>query len=218
MQNTIRIGLIDNQEIVRQGLSSLLNSYEDIEVIGQGNCFEDARYICDVHKPHILITDFLGDSVDKGIQLFTQLREEYPEIKLFILTTINDSELINEALRIGVLGYWFKDASLEELVNAINNVHRSQPSLAPDALRSLLHTLLAPPELGYDLTEREREVLNWIAKGYTNRQIAHALFISYSTVKNHVSKVLSKLEVSNRVEAATIAVENKLTPTSFMEK
>jgi len=212
MQSNIRIGLVDNQEIVRQGLGSLLNAHENIEVVGQGNCLEDARYICDVHKPNILITDFVENYEDKGIQLFAQLREEFPQTKLFILTALNESGLINEALRIGVLGYWFKDASLDELVNAIYNVDRNQPSLAPDALRALLHTLIAPPELGYDLTEREREVLNWIVKGYTNRQIAHALYISYSTVKNHVSKVLSKLEVSNRVEAATIAVENKLTP------
>ena len=212
MQSNIRIGLVDNQEIVRQGLGSLLNAHENIEVVGQGNSLEDARYICDVHKPNILITDFVEHYEDKGIQLFAQLREEFPNTKLFILTALNESGLINEALRIGVLGYWFKDASLDELVNAIYNVDRNQPSLAPDALRALLHTLIAPPELGYDLTEREREVLNWIVKGYTNRQIAHALYISYSTVKNHVSKVLSKLEVSNRVEAATIAVENKLTP------
>lgn len=212
MQSSIRIGLVDNQEIVRQGLGSLLNAHENIEVVGQGNSLEDARYICDVHKPSILITDFVENYEDKGIQLFAQLREEFPQTKLFILTALNESSLINEALRIGVLGYWFKDASLDELVNAIYNVDRNQPSLAPDALRALLHNLIAPPELGYDLTEREREVLNWIVKGYTNRQIAHALYISYSTVKNHVSKVLSKLEVSNRVEAATIAVENKLTP------
>jgi len=212
MQSHIRIGLVDNQEIVREGLGSLLGTCENIEVVGQGNSLEDAHYICDVHKPNILITDFLEDVDDKGIQALLDLREEFPGIKLFILTTLNDSTLINEALRIGVLGYWFKDASLTELVNAIYNVERNQPSLAPDALRALLHTLIAPPELGHDLTEREREVLNWIVKGYTNRQIAHALFISYSTVKNHVSKVLSKLEVSNRVEAATMAVENKLTP------
>ena len=214
MQSYIRIGLVDNQEIVRQGLGSLLNACENIEIVGQGICLEDARYICDVHKPDILITDFLEGCEDRGIQRFAQLREEFPTTKLFILTALNDSVLINEALRIGVLGYWFKDASLDDLVNAIYNVDRDQPSLAPDALRALLHALIAPPELGYDLTEREREVLNWIAKGYTNRQIAHALFISYSTVKNHVSKVLSKLEVSSRVEAATIAVENRLTPNS----
>lgn len=218
MQSCIRVGLVDNQEIVRQGLGSLLNAHMSIEVVAQGNSLEDARYICDVYKPNILITDFLVDCEDKGIQLFSQLNEDFPKTKLLILTAQNDSRLINECLRIGVLGYWFKDASLDELVNAIYNVDRNQPSLAPDALRALLHNLIAPHELGYDLTEREREVLNWIAKGYTNRQIAHALFISYSTAKNHVSKVLSKLEVSNRVEAATIALENKLTPNTLMEK
>jgi NarL family two-component system response regulator LiaR len=210
MQSPIRIGLIDNQEIVRQGLSSLLDKYEDIEVVGQGNNLEDARYICDMYAPEILITDWF-ELPDEGFHKLGKLREEFPTTKLLILTTHNNCHLINEALRIGVLGYWFKSASIEELVNAIRNVHSNQPTLAPDALHALVHNLVTPPEPGYDLTQREREVLNWMVKGYTNRQIAHALYISYSTVKNHVSKVLSKLEVSNRVEAATIAVENKLT-------
>jgi DNA-binding NarL/FixJ family response regulator len=216
MQSRIRIGLVDNQEIVRQGLSSLLEKYEDVEVVGQGNNLEDARYICDIYKPDILITDWF-EPQDEGFNMLVRLREEFPLTKLLILTTHNNCHLINEALRIGVLGYWFKNASIEELVNAIRNVHRNQPTLAPDALHSLVHNLVAPPEVGYDLTQREREVLNWMVKGYTNRQIAHALYISYSTVKNHVSKVLSKLEVSNRVEAATIAVENKLTLTSALD-
>lgn len=216
MESQIRIGLVDDQEIVRQGLSSILDKYEDIEVVGQGNSVEDARYICDIYHPDILITDWF-EAQEDGCQQLARLREEFPSIKLIILTTHNNCHLINEALRIGVLGYWFKNASIDELVNAIRNAHRNQPTLAPDALHSLVHNLVAPPEVGYDLTQREREVLNWMVKGYTNRQIAHALYISYSTVKNHVSKVLSKLEVSNRVEAATIAVENKLTAQSAFD-
>jgi DNA-binding NarL/FixJ family response regulator len=216
MDNKVRLALVDNQEILRQGLSSLLAKFDEFEIVGQGSSFEDARYICEVYHPHILITDVFGTE-DDGITMLGQLHEEFPDIKLIILTTLNTSDMINEALRIGVLGYWFKDASLDELVNAIYNVNRNQPSLAPDALRSLLHNLVSPPSVGFDLTQREREVLNWVVKGYTNRQIAHSLHISYSTVKNHVSKVLSKLAVTNRVEAATIAVENKLSDTSQVQ-
>jgi DNA-binding NarL/FixJ family response regulator len=209
METHIRIGLVDKQEIVREGISSLLGDYEDIQVIGQGNCFEGARYLCDVHHPDILVTDFLSADTD-DIQVIRKLRQEFPSVKIFLLTTHENKHLINDVLQIGVLGYWFKNASVDELVTALRNVNRNQPSLDPDAIRSLLHILASPPEVGYDLTEREREVLNWLVKGYSNREIADALCISYSTVKNHVSKVLSKLEVTNRVEATIKAIEKKL--------
>lgn len=213
MNTQTRIGIVDPQEVVREGLSVLLNSYEDFSVVGQGKDIASARHLCSVHNPDLLITDFF----DEGkicIDPLRKLQEEFPWIQLFILTNQRDKQIINEALKIGILGYWFKHASIGDLVKAIRSVRDNQPSLAPEVLRSILHTMVGPHQVGYDLTEREQEVLGWLVQGLSNREIADALFISYSTVKNHVSKILSKLEVSNRVEAVTLALENNLVQTA----
>ena len=209
MRTPIKIGLVDPQEVVCKGLGALLSEYEDFTVVGQGQDMESARYICSKYKPHLLITDFLDEGIE-GINLLSKLHDEFPEVKLFVLTAHSDKPQIDQTLKIGVLGYWFKNARVGDLVNAIRTVKDNQPSLAPDVLRSIIRTMVAPPEVGRDLTHREQEVLSWMVKGFNNREIANELSISYSTVKNHVSKVLSKLEVSNRVEAVTTALENEL--------
>jgi DNA-binding NarL/FixJ family response regulator len=209
MRTPIKIGLVDPQEVVCKGLGALLNNYEDFTVVGQGHDMESARYICAKYNPQVLITDFLAEGLE-GINLLAKLHEEFPEVRLFVLTAQSNKPCIDQTLKIGVLGYWFKNARIGDLVNAIRCVKDNQPSLAPDVLRSIIRTMVAPPEVGRDLTNREYEVLSWMVKGFNNREIANELSISYSTVKNHVSKVLSKLEVSNRVEAVTIALENQL--------
>ncbi len=209
MNTHTRIGIVDPQEVVREGLGVLLNSYEDFTIVGQGKDIETARYICSVNKPDVLITDFL-DVHKVCIDPLRKIQKEFPHIQLFILTNQQNKQIINEALKMGVLGYWFKHASLGDLVKAIRSVRENQPSLAPEVLHSILRTLVASHQVGYDLTEREQEVLSWLAQGLSNREIADVLYISYSTVKNHVSKILSKLEASNRVEAVTIALENNL--------
>lgn len=209
MNTQTRIGIVDPQEVVREGLSVLLDGYEDFSVVGQGKDIASARHLCSVHNPHLLITDFF--ELDKAcIEPLRKLQEEFPQIQLFILTNEQNKQVINDALKIGVLGYWFKHASVGDLVKAIRSVRDNQPSLAPEVLRSILHTMAGPRQVGYDLTEREQEVLSWLVQGLSNREIADVLYISYSTVKNHVSKILSKLEVSNRVEAVTLALENNL--------
>jgi DNA-binding NarL/FixJ family response regulator len=205
---SIRIGLVD-KEIVRQGISALLNKRDDIKVVGQGNCMEDAFHICNVCSPDILITDFIEPET-LSLSLLAKLHEMFPKTKLFVLTTQDKSHLIQDSLQAGVLGYWFKNASLDQLINAIHTIHLEQVSLAPEARHALLTILSAPHELGYDLTSREWEVLSLMSKGHNNSKIAYALCISPFTVKNHVSKILSKLGVANRVEAATLVLENKL--------
>jgi DNA-binding NarL/FixJ family response regulator len=209
---SIRIGLVDKEEIVRQGISALLNQRDDMQVVGQGNCMEDAFHICNALSPDILITDFTEPET-LSFSLLEKLHETFPKTKLFVLTTQDNSHLIEESLQAGVLGYWFKNISLEQLINAIHSIYREQVSLAPEARYARLTILSAPHERGYDLTCREWEVLNLMSKGYNNPEIAYALCISCPTVKNHVSKILSKLGVANRVEAATLVLGNKLLPT-----
>ncbi len=218
MNTQTRIGIVDPQEVVREGLSVLLNSYEDFSVVGQGKDIASARYLCSVHNPDLLITDFF-DEGKAGIDALRKLQEEFPRIQLFILTNQRDKQIINEALKIGVLGYWLKCTSLGELVKAIRSVRDNQPSLAPEVLRSILHIMVRPRPVGYDLTEREQEVLGCLVQGLSNQEIAKVLYISCSTVKNHVSKILSKLEASNRVEAVILALENNLVePTVAQER
>jgi NarL family two-component system response regulator LiaR len=138
------------------------------------------------------------------------IREKYPQVQVIALTSFKEGELIKTALEAGAIAYLLKDVSADDLVRAIRAAHAGRATLSPEVAQSLVETANLPPTPGLDLTEREREVLALMVEGLNNTQIAGRLTVSPSTIKSHVSRVLSKLGVASRTEAVTLALRNRI--------
>jgi NarL family two-component system response regulator LiaR len=148
-----------------------------------------------------------------GVETTRALMKRKPGLRVIALTSFKDEALVQEALDAGAIGYLLKDIDADDLADAIRAAHRGEPTLAPEAAWVLFQARRRGPQLGDDLTDREREVLTLVAEGETNREIAERLIISQSTVKTHVSSILSKLGVSTRTEAASLALQKGLVDT-----
>ena len=138
------------------------------------------------------------------------IRQQFPNVQVIALTSFKEEELVKSALEAGAIGYLLKDVSADELVRAIRSAHAGRATLSPEAAQALVHAASQPPAPGYDLTEREREVLALMIEGLNNTQIAGKLTVSPSTIKSHVSNILSKLGVASRTEAVTLALRNRI--------
>jgi DNA-binding NarL/FixJ family response regulator len=213
----IRILLVEDQEIVRRGLKTLLETKPDLAVIGEANNGQQAIDIVDewAHNnsvPDLVLMDIRMPVMD-GVKTTQILCEKYPGIRILILTTFDDSAYVAEALRFGAKGYLLKDTPSNELAEAIRSIHRGYTQFGPGILEKMIahvptaeaeKTPDAPPGLA-ELTQREKEVLRMIAAGSSNREIAQALFLSEGTVRNHISHILSRLNVRDRTQAAILA-------------
>jgi len=145
-----------------------------------------------------------------GAEATRAIREKFPEVQVLALTSFKEEALVKSALEAGAIGYLLKDVSADELVTAIRAAHAGRATLSPEAAQVLVHSANLPPVPGNDLTERERAVLALMVEGLNNTQIASKLVVSPSTIKSHVSNILSKLGVTSRTEAVTLALRNKL--------
>ena len=206
----IRILITDDHAVVRDGLSSFLMAYDDLELIGQAKNGEQAVQLCDQLKPDVVLMDLVMPGMD-GATASRQIKAKHPEIQIIALTSYKERDLVQSALQAGAIGYLLKDISADELATAIRQAKAGKPTLAPEAVEVLIHSSQeTDSKLGNDLTEREREVLKLLVDGLNNQQIAQKLFVSPSTAKSHVSSILAKLEVSTRTEAVSYALKNKL--------
>ena len=208
----IRVCLVEDQTIVREGLLSLLRMVNDFEVVAQAADGEEAvREICR-HSPDVVLLDIKLPKLD-GFQVLERIRARRKLPPTIILTTFDDDQLVLEAVRVGVKGFLLKDVSLEQLTSAIRRVHEGgtliRPALTNRVLKCLREQSHTFPSLDRPdpLTHREVEILRLACGGYSNREIAEALFLAEGTVKNHISSILSKLGVRDRVRAVLKAVE-----------
>lgn len=209
-KNTIRVMLVDDHAVVRSGLSTFLMTCEDMELVGEASSGQQALDLCWRVKPDVVLMDLVMSGMD-GATATRLLREKCPEIQVIALTSFKEQELVQGALRAGAIGYLLKDVSADELANAIRAAYAGKPTLAPEAAQVLIQATRLPAEkVGFDLTEREREVLALMTQGLNNHGIAERLVISKSTAKFHVSSILSKLGSTSRTEAVAIALQNKL--------
>jgi NarL family two-component system response regulator LiaR len=208
-KNIIRVVVVDDHTVVRSGLADFLLAFDDLEMVGEAASGEDAVLICQNVDPNVVLMDLVMEGMD-GAQATRAIREECPQTQVIALTSYKEEALVQKAIEAGAIGYLLKSVTARELADAIRAAHQGRPTLAPEAAQALIHATTKPPELGHDLTPREREVLALMAEGLTNPEIAERLVISRSTVKHHVGGVLSKLGTSSRTEAVALAVKRGL--------
>jgi NarL family two-component system response regulator LiaR len=209
----IRVMLVDDHAVVRSGLIAFLLAYEDLHLVGEANDGEEAILLVERVQPDVVLMDLVMPRMD-GATATRHIRESHPNVQIIALTSFKEEEMIQAVLRAGAIGYLLKNVEADDLANAIRAAHHGRPTLAPEATHALIHSATHThfPPVGHDLTEREREVLTLMASGLNNSQIAQLLVVSRSTVKFHVSSILSKLHVSNRTEAVVLALQQRLVP------
>jgi NarL family two-component system response regulator LiaR len=207
----IRVMIVDDHLIVRDGLKVFLSVHEDLEVVAEAGDGEEAIELCGQVHPDVVLMDVFMPKMD-GPTATALIRESYPHVRLIALTNFLEEDLVQRAIQAGATGYLLKDVNPDKLAQAIRDAHQDQPTIDSGAARLLVQAARQPPQLGHDLTPREREVLSLLGTGKTNREIASELTLSPGTVRLHVSNILSKLGASNRTEAATLALKHKLIP------
>lgn len=202
----IRVLLVDDQSIIREGLCSLLQAKQDIEVVGEAENGKLAIEQALVLQPDVVLMDVRMPIMD-GVAAIRNLQQKAPNIKVLVLTTFDDDDYITQAMKFGAKGYLLKDTPSEELAQAIRAVNKGYTQMGPGLFEKVMTatpSVEIPPEFE-QLTPREKEVLQLIAKGLNNREIAGKLFISERTVKNHVNSILSRLNLRDRTQAAIFA-------------
>ena len=209
LMRPITVFLLDDHEIVRRGLIDLLNSTQDIVVVGEAGTAQDALHRIPAARPRVAILD--GRLPDgSGIDVCREIRSHHPEIGCLILTSYDDDEALFAAVMAGASGYLLKQIGGRSLTDAIRTVAAGRSLMDPAVTGRLLERLRNPPVMDprvASLTEREREILDLIAEGLSNRQIGERLFLAEKTVKNYVSALLSKLSMQRRTQAAVLGAE-----------
>jgi len=201
---SIRILIVDDHAVVRQGLKMFLGLDPDFEIVGEGESGEEAVRLTGELNPDVILMDLLMPVMD-GITAISTIRRDFPDIEIIALTSVLEDEAVMKAMRAGAIGYLLKDTQAEELRRAIKAAAAGQVQLSPQAAARLMREVRAP-ESPEKLTERETDVLRLLALGHANKEIALELNIGEKTVKTHVSAVLRKLGVPSRTQAALHAV------------
>ena len=209
----IRVLIVDDHAMVRQGIATFIELHDDIELVGEAANGRKALESVKELEPDVVLMDLVMPEMD-GVTATREIKARYPNVKVLVLTSfVNDAQL-SPALQAGASGYLLKDLSADELVNAIRAVHQGESPLAPQVAKKLVEQTREPRDPTVvklaALTEREREVLALLGRGMNNRDIAKQLIISEKTVKFHVSSILSKLELDDRTQAALFAAKYKV--------
>ena len=205
----IKVLIVDDHPLVRRGIKTLLDVYDDIEVIGEAENGREALEICEKYKPDIVLMDLIMPEVN-GIEATKEIVKNWSYIKVVTLTSFLDKKLIEDSLKAGAIGYVLKNISGDKLVATIRDADKGKSTLSSEASDFLISNIKKPPVEDYHLTSQEKNILACLVEGLSNKKIAQKLILSLSTVKFHVSNILNKLGVSSRTEAVSLAIKNKL--------
>ncbi|WP_165423320.1 response regulator [Ktedonosporobacter rubrisoli] len=211
----IRLMIVDDHEMVRLGLRAAFEPEADIAIVGEASNGAEAVAKMSTLDPQIILMDVRMEKMG-GIEACREIKSRNPNVHILMITSYTDEDAVFASMLAGASGYLLKNVSRLELLKSIRHVASGQTLLDPHTTKQVMGQMsnlagnTSPTGAGEDLTEREREVLALIARGYTNKQIAEALFVSEKTARNHVSHILEKLDLSRRSEAAAFAVEHKL--------
>jgi NarL family two-component system response regulator LiaR len=209
----IRLLIVDDHAVVREGLRAFLALQDGVEIVGEAADGEEAIALALQHKPDVILMDLVMPGLD-GVGAMRRLRTELPRTKVIVLTSFLDDERLLPAIQAGAAGYLLKNAQPTELIRAVRAANDGDavidPTVAARLVDAIAHKAQRPAEPGGRLTRREQQVLSLIANGRSNKRIALELGISEKTVKAHVGRVLAKLGVADRTQAALLAVEQGL--------
>jgi two-component system, NarL family, response regulator DevR len=210
-----RIMIVDDHEVVRLGMRAAFEAEPDLAVVGEASNGAEALAKMPVLDPELILMDVRMEKMD-GIEACREIKSRYPDVIILMITSYTDEDAVISSILAGASGYLLKHLSRAELLRSIRRASSGQSLIDAEATKRAMEHLTQMP--GSELTDREREVLALVARGYTNKQIADKLYVSEKTARNHVSHILEKLGLSRRSEAAVFAVEHKLVPPREQEK
>jgi NarL family two-component system response regulator LiaR len=208
MSGKIRILIADDHAIVREGLRALIATEPDLELVAEASDGVQAVTKAHALKPDVILLDMMMPRKD-GLEALVEIKRDWAEAHIIVLTSFSDDEKVFAAIRNGALGYLLKETSPDELLKAIHSVAQGEGFLSPSIAAKVMREINQPPKLPPTkdpLTEREVEILQWVAQGLTNDEIAEKLVVSERTVRTHVSNILAKLQLANRTQAALYAL------------
>jgi NarL family two-component system response regulator LiaR len=212
MSDKIRLLIVDDHKVVREGIKAFILPQTELELAGEAGDGSQAVELAIQLNPDVILMDLIMPDMD-GIQATREIKQRLPSASILILTSFAEDEKIIAAIRAGALGYLLKDSSPQELLEAVQTLHRGESYFPPAIARKLINAFQAPPASDSTpgtLTERENEILILVAHGLSNQEIADRLFLSPWTIRTHISSILGKLNVENRTQAALVALRSGL--------
>ncbi len=210
-----RIMIVDDHEVVRMGMRAAFETEPDLAVVGEASNGAEALAKMPVLAPQLILMDVRMEKMN-GIEACREIKSRYPDVQILMITSYSDDDAVISSILAGASGYLLKHLSRAELLRSIRLVASGHSLIDTKTTKQAMERLAQMP--GSELTEREREVLALVARGYTNKHIADTLYVSEKTARNHVSHILEKLGLSRRSEAAAFAVEHKLVPPREQQK
>jgi NarL family two-component system response regulator LiaR len=208
--------IVDDHPVVRFGMKVMLSTFPDIRVVGEVGNSAHALALCRQHQPNIVLMDLMMPQIN-GVEATRLIRSQFPNIQVIVFTSFQEQNLVQQALQAGAISYLLKDASPQEIVEAVRTAAVGKTTLSPDVLNTLIHSITQPdPVKAYDLSERELEVLLLMVDGLTNPEIANKLVVSVNTIRHHVRSILMKLDVTNRTAAVRLAIDMHIVQTNLL--